>query len=112
MRKPKVKIIPNQEDPETVYIKKDGQFVPIGKLSNVDRLGYGTWIVVIKDGSRSITRYEGEVPHIYETVIYSYKDEITRALDKWDKMNYKSLWDYIAILTAEIRAALKGESTW
>jgi hypothetical protein len=44
---------------DTVYMKVDGKFVPIGRQHNIDLVGYGCYFVESKKYSRGIRRIDG-----------------------------------------------------
>lgn len=73
---------------DTVYMKIDGKFVPIGKQHQIDLVGYGCYFVESKKYSRGIRKINGAPAPDFvglETAARMCTDEIVKVF--WEKIN-------------------------
>jgi hypothetical protein len=91
---------------DTVYMKVDGKFIPIGRQHNIDLVGYGCYFVESKKYSRGIRRINGVPSPDFvglETAARMCTDEIVDTFwKKVDKGTQISSYDIGQALTEAI----------
>jgi hypothetical protein len=51
--------MPKKLPDDTVYMKRNGKYIPVGKAHTIDFIGYGCYFVESKKYSKGIRRIEG-----------------------------------------------------